>query len=203
MPGNADKLISTISERFADLTEAEKLLLRAAAQGVAADYRDGSAELDNPSKADQWREKRVLRAEVIRDLCSTSKVWNSAGNGKIEIVGAMIAGRLTLDYGKLDLPLCFAHCMFSEEISLRYATLHTLDLEGTHVRGIKADGVRTEGSVRLRRGFRTDGAVSLYESNITGDLDCRDGKFINPGQDALLMSSANIGGHVLLSDGFS
>lgn len=202
MAENAEDLVSRARQQFGSLEPSEELLCRAAAKGELADYRVGSAAIDNPIHADQWGAGRILRAGLIRWLCATSKLWNSLGNGRIEILGGKIVGELKLDHIAIDAPLRFCHCNFTEPILLRNGRLRTLDLTGTHVSSITADEVRVEGSVYLRNGFQAKGTVSFYASKIDGNLDCRDGHFINIGSDALVGSSGSFGGEVLLCGDF-
>src|SRR5208282_4833202 len=111
MAENAKDLVSRAREEFGNLEPSEELLCRAAAKGELADYRVGSADIDDPINANQWPAGRILRARLIRWLCATSKVWNSLGDGKIEILGGKIVGELTLDHLTIDAPLRFYHCL--------------------------------------------------------------------------------------------
>ena len=195
-------LVSRAREEFGNLEPSEELLFRAAAKCEPADYRIGSADLDDPINADQWGAERILRADLIRWLCATSKVWNCLGNGRIDILGGKIVNELRLDHIAIDVPLRFCHCNFAEAIFLRNGRLRTFDLEGTHVSSIRADEARVEGSVYLRNGFQAKGTVNLYGVSIDGNLDCDGGHFINPKGDALDGERAQIKGYCLLRNGF-
>jgi hypothetical protein len=194
MAANAEDLVERAQKQFGKLEPSEEFLCRAAAKGEPADYP--SAIIDNPINADQWG---ILKARLIRWLCETSKLWNSLGNGSIEILGGNIVDELKLDHLAIDVPLRFCHCKFTKPILLCNGRLRTLDLTGTHVSSIKADEVRVEGSVYLRKGFQAKGTVSFYASQIDGNLDCSGGQFSNPGKDSLTVARARIGGDVFLS----
>jgi hypothetical protein len=177
---NAEALVSRAREEFGSLESSEEVLCRAAAKGELADYRVRSESIDNPINADKWAADRNLRAGLIRWLCATSKLWNSLGNGSIEILGGKIIGELKLDHLAIEAPLRFCYCNFTKPILLRNGRLRTLDLTGTHVSSITADEVRVEGSVYLRNGFQakictgeTNGTVDLRNAVIGGDLNCK------------------------------
>ncbi len=71
-----------------------------------------------------------------------------------------------------------------------------------------AGGLDVQGSVFLRGGFRANGRVVLRGSSIQGNVECWDGRFVDPNglasdSSALDLSGTNIGGTLMLSKGFS
>ena len=203
MTDRDEALVLQAREEFGQLGPFEEILCRAAINGESAEYQAGPEVSYAPANADQWTNERNLRAGLVRWLCRTSKLWNSSGNGSIEILGGQISGELRLDHFTLDIPLLFSHCDFTAPICLRNAKLRTLDLTGKRVVSIVADEVQVEGSVYLRDGFQANGPVRFYASRIKGNLDCQGGLFFNHGTDALVASSSSLGGDLLLCRGFS
>ena len=63
------------------------------------------------------------------------------------------------------------------------------------------DGVRIAGDVFLTNGFRAEAEVRFLGATIGGDLDCEDGRFINPASKALSCDRAKISGDALLGRG--
>jgi hypothetical protein len=73
-----------------------------------------------------------------------------------------------------------------------------------HSRGkaIRADRIKVEGAIFLRKGFTAYGEVMLNGARVGGDLSCKSGKFKNLQGTALSAEKANVGGNVYL-DGSS
>jgi hypothetical protein len=76
-------------------------------------------------------------------------------------------------------------------------------------RALNAGGVTVGGAVLLRNsnqgeGFRAEGEVGLYETRITGMLDCSGGVFVRPGPDnfALNGRALTVGGDAFLRNDF-
>jgi hypothetical protein len=110
----------------------------------------------------------------------------------------------------------------TSEVRMLRARIGTdLDCEGGSFTGSKnpsddylspaldMDGVTVGGSVFLRHGFRANGAVKLLGARIGLNLDCLGGQFENTLREKLSGTGeslggdlANIGGSVLLSEGF-
>jgi len=186
----------------ADLTPAEGKFLRAIAEGQIADFSSPNEPDNDPSKASQWKPDRVLRAPCIAWLCTDPDAAKFLTHRGILARGARIDGELDLQFVKIDVPLRFATCAFTASIYLMQAKLHSLVLSGTHTTTIRADGLKLEGAVFLRNGFKAQGEVRLMSALIGGGLDCVNAQFSNPGGTALSADGAEVGGAVFLCDGF-
>jgi hypothetical protein len=82
MPPEDDKLKSLAEARFADLTQAEIKLLRAAPRGEVAVCGPNVDDQDpgsDPAKANEWGEDREIRADLIRWLCVDRQVRELVG----------------------------------------------------------------------------------------------------------------------------
>jgi hypothetical protein len=82
------------------------------------------------------------------------------------------------------------------------------DLSGSGI-ALSADGVTVRGDVLLSGGFHSEGAVNLSNAQISGNLYCGGGTFLNPPQKELTGSGTALGAdtisvrrNALLSDGF-
>jgi sRNA-binding regulator protein Hfq len=185
-----------------DLTAAEEKFLRAVAEGQIADFSSQKEEENDPANASQWKEERVLRAPCIAWLCTYPDASKFLTHRGIVLQGARIDGELDLHYAKIDVPLHFRGCAFAASINLKHADLKSLTLSGTHTLAIAADGLKVEGDVYLRNGFRAEGELRLPGASIGGDLDCTRGQFSNPGKDALSADGIRVEGDVFLRNGF-
>jgi hypothetical protein len=191
--------------RFPDLNESEFKVVVAATSGELAHCGPSRSDADpvnDPGSAAAWGPEREIHADLIRWLCIDldAALWIDPHG--LLIRAARISGQLDLSFAVVRFPLLLAHCRVAEEVSLHNAQLEDLSLLGTHVSGFAADGMGVRGAVNLRGGFRADGEVRLLGADIGGNLDCENGKFVNPGGKALSADGAKVTGDVVLRNGF-
>ncbi len=133
-----------------------------------------------------------------------------AADGVVSLAGAVIKGYFDLGKAKIQIG-----------INMRDAQLRSVLFSKGECPYVIADRVDVKGSVFLREGFHSEGAVILYNSSISGDLDCSGaalskqpkesallakavklfGKNIPP-DDAFVANGSSIGGYVFLQNGF-
>lgn len=191
--------------RFAGLTESELKVLVAVTTGGTA-YCGPSEEdnhpHNNPDLADFWGLERDVRAELLRWLCINrdAAAWIDARG--LRIHAARITGQLDLRFAIVRTPLFLIRCRITDAINLPYAQIELLQLSGTLVPGLSADGIRVRGALNLIGGFRSDGEVRLLGAGIGGSLDCSGGEFVKPDGYALYADGVNVAGSVFLRNGF-
>jgi hypothetical protein len=156
--------------------------------------------------ADQGDPDRRIRPALIRYLllggCGSDGGHRPHANG-VQVAGGWIDGVLDLSGVRSDLDLAMVNCQFNDAAVLRDASLGALNLSGSHAKaGVDLHRLQTSGAVHLSRGFRCDGLINLGSAEITGQLACDGGQFVNPGKTALDADAARIGADVFLSDGF-
>jgi len=162
--------------RFPDLSAAEIELVRAAPAGEVAVCGPKAKPDDpayDPSKAEDWGPEREIRAELIRWLCMDPRTKKLVDPRGIHVLGAKISDSLDLDNVTIPFRLSLQRCWLAQKLNLRGARLPVLNLQGTRVHAIGADGVVVKGAVFLRDGFRAEGEVRLLDAQIGGTLDCR------------------------------
>ena len=171
--------------RFTDLTDAEIKLLSAAPDGEVAVCGPNSKNDDpanDPSKADEWGADRQIRADLIRWLCVDQQAKELVDPKGIQAYGANIRDALDLSYVTVPFPLTLWRCRLMDPVNLRAVEIPELDLQGTWLRSLTADGAKVKGAVFLRNGFHAEGEVRLPNAQIGGDLSCVGGTFKNPVQ---------------------
>jgi len=200
----SEGLLDLARKKFGTLTEAEENLFQKVVNGETADCSDSSEKNKDPNGAKEWDEEtRVIRAKCIAWLCTDPEASAMVTHKGIRVKGARIDGELDLEFARISFPLYFEKCAFPGGINIRYAEIRGLFLIGTHTGPIYGDGVKIEGSVYLRNGFKAEGEVRLLGATIGGDLSCIGGQFINKGADALSADRLNvIKGSVFLNNGF-
>ncbi len=197
---------------FEDLTEAELKLLRAAAKGEVAvcgpNARDDDPAND-PAKAGEWGPDRQIRADLIRWPCVHPDAKQRVDPTGIQVFGAKITGALDLSYAVVPFHFALWRCRLMDAANFYDVESPGINLQGTRVSSISADGARVKGDVFLRNGFRAEGEVRLRGAQIEGNLECGDSTFINPAQAgmdagvaALKADGAVVKGDVFLRDGF-
>ena len=183
-----------------DLTDAENKLEWAARREEFADYRARNEKFDKPANGANWGSERTIRAEVIYALAVGD---NSQVHAKgVQIYGAKIVGPLDMEGANIPHPFVLFDCFIGEPITLRNADALSVNLDGSRVAGIVADGLRTRGDVFLRDDFHATGEVRLPGAAIGGDLDCFGGTFKNAEGVALYADRAAVEGAVFLHKGF-
>lgn len=195
------KLLQLAKERFGGVSGCEEKLIRAIANGEAADF-SRRVETERDSTEERWDGKAKLQADRIIWLCTNPKAMELIGHEGIFVKHAHIDGEFDLSYMTVSFSLCFENCEFSEEIKLKHTTIYAIHLRGCETRRILADGVIVKGEVLLCEGFKANGEVSLCNATIAGDLKCEKGRFINKGAKALSLRGGKVEGSILLGKGF-
>ncbi len=215
-PADSDhipQLESLARARFTNLTAAEIKLLQAALQGKVADCspNPGTDDIANdPSTAQSWGVERQIGAELIRWLCVDRDAKELVDPGGIQVYAAKISGALNLSSVSVPFPLVFARCSLDGELNLRHAEILGINLQGTRLCSIAADGAHVKNSIFLRSGFHAGGEVRLAAARIGGNLECDGSTFENPVRSgapgsgfALVADGAIVDGAVFLRNGFN
>jgi hypothetical protein len=155
-----------------------------------------------------WEPKRQIRAALIAWLFDPEARKRVHWRG-IQVYGAEITGPLNLSFVNVPFQLALQHCRLNEGINLQRAQVSQLDLRGSLVHGIEADGLIVQNAIFLRDGFAAVGRVRFHGAQIGGNLDCDGGTFFNPprtdfsrGDEALHVERINVRDSVFFRNGF-
>ncbi|MFH1371416.1 MAG: hypothetical protein ABII09_09060 [Planctomycetota bacterium] len=195
-------LIKMAEKKFGKLTEADKILFSAVADGNWADYREGG-DKDKIENANNWGERRIINANRFEWLCRDKQAKELVTDRGIMVTGAKIEGPVNLIFAEIPFPLIFGRCVIPDKIILNSSRIKFLFLAGSRTGSIQADGVNIEGDVYLSDGFKADGEVRFIGAEISGDFVCKNGEFINKGRMAITADRMNVKGSVFLGDGFN
>lgn len=157
------------------INDAEKRLVETAQAEKFADFRTHDAVKDDPAKGEDWGDDRTVRAALIRDLMVNANERGVHAKG-VRLLGARITGSLDLENTDLEHPLYLHGCHFQEPPVFKGARTRSISLYGSALPGIRADGLRVDGFLFLRKA-RITGEVRLPAAHIDGDLDCRSARF--------------------------
>ncbi len=158
-------VVREVSE-LGDLSKAEEQVLAELDTGEDIVLGDGSV----PETGDDGRRVHaaLIRLLLLGDDPDPKCRLHEKG---LRIRGAWIPDRLDLEgcRGLRDVGLL--RCRFKEMPVLRSAEVLNLNLTGSRLPGLFADGLEAKGDVILR-GADATGAVRLVGAKLGGDLDC-------------------------------
>jgi hypothetical protein len=210
------------------LTLAEQRLLARVADGEEADFSAPDEGQNDPAQGAAWGPERTIRAAFLHWLCTDAQAAACVPPKGIRIRGARIEGSLDFEGATLAHRLSLIRCAIPEGILLTDARARRIDLSGSYIRGLhadglavegdlvlssarlenpngnalSADGMTVEGGVFLDEGFHATGAVRLVGARIGGQLRCTGARFENPNGNALSADRMTVEGSVFLDQGF-
>lgn len=190
---------------FANHNLATDTITTVESTGYTSAYNDPA---NDPAKAAEynWRETRKVRGELLRWLEEDERAGKLIGPRGINVVGVWIDGNIDLSYLDAKAPIYLRRSNIPGVINLEFATIPTLDLVGSSVGTsqpgavnekapvINGEGLKVRGDVVLSDGFQALGPVSFYGAKIDGQFYCKSATFTYPGDDAVVLRLAEVGG---------
>ncbi|GGX48973.1 oxidoreductase [Tateyamaria omphalii] len=147
---------------------------------------------------------RLVRAEVLRYLVlGGSKNCKVAAWG-VRLQGAYITGELNLSHTEANGLLKLKNCTFEQTILAQNFTCDALNLEGSSMVALKANGANIDGNLFLQRtqfnspNETVHAALELENIKVTGSLDCSNATIHADSHWAINAQSALIRGDVNL-----
>ncbi len=178
--GNVEKLIALATQRFGKLSAYELRVLRASSSDycttcqIAEVLNDKGerVQLDDPNDSDSWGKDREVRAALIRWLCVVPEASRNVAPRGIQVRGAKVRGVLDLSAAVVPFPLTFMQSRFLDDIDIRYASVPMLQLTGSAIETLNADGAQVKTMVFLEEGFSARD-VRMVGANIGASLNFR------------------------------
>ena len=183
------------------LTPAERQLLERVADGEEADFSAPDEGRNDPAQGAAWGPERTIRAAFLHWLCTDAQAAACVPPKGIRIRGARIEGPLDFEGARLLHWLSLIRCAIPEGILLTDARARRIDLSGSYIRGLHADGLAVEGDLVLS-GLICAGEVRLLGARIGGNLECTGARLENPNGNALSADGMTVEGGVFLDEGF-
>jgi hypothetical protein len=198
-PGGRGMIFTSV-EQFLGQTgddapsQLEKDLISACQDGVSLKLGELPAEGDT---------SRQIRADLVRLIATGGTPECGLHPVGIILRGAFITGTLDLQFTRCRGRVALHRCRFAEGPNLARAEIAQLSLQGSHLPGLFAQGIRVEGDLFLHRMTAT-GTVDVNGARIGGQLAC-EGATLDGGKDsegthqrALSAQGAEIAGHLFL-----
>lgn len=180
-----------------DLSECERDLVQAARGGLPLVC--GDLKIEDLAETSDLR--YLVRAELIRELLLGSH--GELDPRGIQLSHARIVGRLDLELVDTQARLDLRSCVVDEPIQLDTARLRRLDLSGSRIESLHADGLQVDGVLSLMDGFHaigggSEGSVRLIGARIGGSLAMTDARLANRSGPALIADGLRVDGVVFL-----
>lgn len=175
LPNHGKSIVGQIGlalNDFEPLRPAEVALLEAC--------RHGGMAAISARRPGERRDENTVRADFLRFLIMGGDHRAHVHAKGVVIKGAWITGGLDLEDTVTACGFECIACRFDEHVILRGSKISgSISFKGSWLRGIRGDRVVVHGSMFLRDGFRSDGAIRLLNAKIEGNLNC-DGARIAP-----------------------
>ncbi|HKE59310.1 MAG TPA: hypothetical protein VKB46_21525, partial [Pyrinomonadaceae bacterium] len=131
MDNSLEQIKQLAGQYFSDLTKVETKVLESAVTGRLADCRDvDGAEVD-PEKAMDWNGERIVRASLIRWLCTNKDTRSAIHSAGINIAHAKFDGEIDLVGISIGFSLSLFECAIPDGLRLQDAALRNLNLAGS------------------------------------------------------------------------
>ncbi len=177
-------------------TEPERQLIEACKAGEICVLGDGTRP-EGPDPA------RTLRAEVLRYLILGGCQECRGHEQGVRLAGAWVSGELDLSFARASGQTSLVQCRFKQPVRALQTRFEVLNLSGSALPDLNAQGAEVTGDVFLRNGFAAEGAVSLLGAQIGGQLGCGGGRFKNAKGFALNAEGVAVKDSVFLHSGFA
>ncbi|MFT4961968.1 MAG: hypothetical protein ACI92Z_003063 [Paracoccaceae bacterium] len=169
------------------LTEAETALIAACRAGELCVLGDGKRpETDSAD--------RRIRATLLRLLIVGGSDSCDLADRGVNLWGGWIDGELNLDFATGRGFTILVHCHFTHQPQMNATKLGSLNLSGSKLPGLFAQGIKVAEDVFLHADFHATGTVDLSGADIGGQLDCTKGRFDGNGEMALNGQKAKVAG---------
>jgi hypothetical protein len=191
-----------------ELSEAERQVWDACAQGAWADVRSGAVAdppvadppHTDPPHTDPPADGRpaeavsvTVRAVVLAALLQQEPERVDGRMPALRLRGARITGRLELSFSRVVLPVQLEACSFDEAPDLTGADTRTIELRDCRLPGLGARLLRVDGDLRLNA-CTVDGCLMVENADIAGAFSIGGSLLSNPGGRALSGGGMAIGG---------
>lgn len=182
---------------LADLTALELAIVDAARRGVLV---EPEIAIDTEGPAITEDSCAQVRAELIRELLMGRR--GELDPRGVRIRAVRLVGRLDLNHVTAVTGLRLFDCVLPDGVFCRYARLREMNLRGSALPFLFADGLQAESDLVLRdvtvHGSREEGTVQLRSAHIGGELDLEASDIANDTGPALVADSLHAEGRVSL-----
>jgi hypothetical protein len=186
--------------RTHELTPAEELLCKGAAEGQLVNLTTTALEENDPAEGGIWGPHRQIRSQVIYQLLTDDGPELADTVVAVRLRGARILGGLGLAGSKLRCPLELLDCHVDANLELAMAEAPAISLAGSHLSGgFLGRQLTVTHTLDLSAGFRCDSDVDLDQARIGGTLDCSESRLAGAAGAVLSAEGIQVGADMLLT----
>jgi hypothetical protein len=188
------------------LSPVDDTLLSKIAAGEQANFVDGrGGGPSDPSQAAGWSRDRIIGADRLIWLCTNRQAVAQVTHRGIQIKGARIdcepnKSKIDLKYAQIPFPIVLTECAITCPLDLEQAAIRALELTGSHVSGILADGLSVTNNLQFDMGFSSAHQVRLIDATVGGEFSLMAAHFLSGPKDdhiALVMDGIKVRGDLL------
>lgn len=157
-----------------------------------------------PDESNEPPDTLNVRAAFLRFLLLGGDSQAPVHEHGVWLEGGYVTGELDLACCRIPHHVSLHCCRFAGIVLAQDARVDgVMNLQGSHLSlGLYADGLRCDGGLFLRRGFKATGEVRLLGAQIGGNLECSDGQFEVHDGIALWAERVVVQGNVFFNNGF-
>ena len=159
--------------------------------------RAGTGCVISETRPEAATHENTVRASLLRLLITGATQGCGTQDFGVWLEGGWVTGRLDLSFAKARGRTVLDACHFVEEPRLPEADLNELSLEGSHLPGLYAQGMRLRGSLFLRKVTAT-GTVDVNGAKIGRQMDCEGARLDGAGGEALNAQGVETGAALFL-----
>ncbi|HEV3304759.1 MAG TPA: hypothetical protein VG055_34365 [Planctomycetaceae bacterium] len=170
--------------------------------------------------------RRTVRADRLQWLFTDTDAFLQVTENGVQIRGAFLARDATetaIDFSRIRIPfpVVLSKCTLSSQLILHHCEVRALDLSGSRIAGLFADGIKVDEDVALQDGFQTSHPILMNDATIGRRLRCNRAHLdrgssappvwlkitktpfgVSAAEPALEMRNAMVKGTVTLGEGF-
>jgi len=147
-------------------------------------------------------ESRIVKAGFLQWLLTNPEAVKLISTNGIRAKGIIIKGNLNLENVTINFPVVLEESYFQDSINLTDTKTFFLSLKDSICNStIEARRIMVKGNFLLYN-FRAKKGIDIRGANISGDLDCRKGRFINKGDKAFWAGHIQVDGNLFLTDSY-
>ena len=173
-------LLERASSRFSKITftDCERKLLRNASTGQMSFCGPSGTETDQvPADVGKRRTQYDVDASLLSWICTDPEVVKLVDSRGVQVHAARIVGVLELSFVKISFPLILHRTRFVDTVRFAHGFLNTLDLSGSKITGLSAEGANLAGDLILSGDFAALEEVALTGASLNGDLNAENANF--------------------------
>ncbi len=167
---------------FSNMKPAERRLLEHCKIGKPLDLgksRPTEKTADNEIRGEFLRHLILSNNQEIEE--SGKKYILKIDPKGVQFSGVYISGIFDFSFCSTDLPFSFMNSFFESRMAFFDSQIKILNLSGSKVLSLDCFRLICQSDIILRNGFESNGEVNFVSSQIGGNLECLNGKFIKIG----------------------